>query len=188
MTQQPEEVQLVPPVGENDHIRGSADAPITLVEYGDYDCPYAVKAYSVVNDLRERLGDQMRFVYRAYPLTEMHDHAQAAAEAAEAAAAQGKFWEMHDKLFEANRKLEAEDLRRYAEEAGLDLPRFERETAEHAYAGRVREGMESALASEVQETPTFFINGVRHDGSDDLETLLAAMKDKPGEVSVQSSQ
>ncbi len=84
MTQQPEEVQLVPPVGENDHIRGSADAPITLVEYGDYDCPYAVKAYSVVNGLRERLGDRMRFVYRAFPLTEIHAHAQAAA-------TQGKF-------------------------------------------------------------------------------------------------
>ena len=87
MSQQYEEVQLVPSVGENDRIRGPADAPITLVEYGDYDCPYAVKAYSVVNGLRERLGDRMRFVYRAFPLTEMHANAQAAAEAA----TQGKF-------------------------------------------------------------------------------------------------
>ncbi len=188
MSQQYEEIQLVPSVGENDRIRGSADAPITLVEYGDYDCPYAVKAYSVVNGLRERLGDRMRFVYRAFPLTEIHAHAQTAAEAAEAAATQGKFWEMHDRLFEAHRKLEGEDLRRYAGEAELDLPRFERETAEHAYAGRVREDIESALASEVQETPTFFINGVRHDGSDDLETLLAAMEGKSGETPVQGSR
>ena len=188
MTQQPKEVRLIPPVGENDRVRGPADAPIVLVEYGDYDCPYAVRAYSVVNTLRERLGDRMRFVYRAYPLTKLHDHAQATAEAAEAAAAQGKFWEMHDKLFEADRKLEREDLRRYAEEAGLDLPRFEKETAEHAYAGRVSESMESALASEVQETPTFFINGVRHDGSDDVETLLAAMKGEYGEASGRGSR
>jgi NhaA family Na+:H+ antiporter len=188
MTQQPEEVHLVPPVGEHDHVRGPADAPITLVEYGDYDCPYAVRAYSVVNGLRERLGDRLRFVYRSFPLTEMHANAQAAAQAAEAAAAQGKFWEMHDKLFEANRKLEGEDLRRYAQEAGLDLPRFERETAEHAHAGRVREDVESALASEVQETPTFVIDGVRYYGSEDLETLLAAMEGKSGEAPVQGSR
>ena len=168
--------RLIPPVGEHDRVRGPADAPMTLVEYGDYDCPYTVRANAVVNGLRKRLGDRMNFVFRAFPLTQIHEHAQAAAEAAEVAAAQGKFWEMHDRLFEAHRKLEAEDLERYAEEVGLDAMRFDRQMLAHAHAARVREQLESGLASGVQGTPTFFIGGVRHDGSYDLATLQAAME------------
>lgn len=117
----------------------------------------------------------MRFVFRAFPLTEIH--AQAAAEAAEAAATQGLFWEMHDTLFEAHRKLEDEDLGRYAEEVGLDLAKFDRDMEEHAHAERVRRDLVSGLESGVPGTPTFFINGVRHDGPYELETLLAAMED-----------
>lgn len=181
MEQQPGVPKLVPPVGDHDRIRGSVDAPITLVEYGDYDCPYTVRAYSIVNGLRKRLGDRMRFVFRAFPLTEIHTHAQAAAEAAEAAAAQGRFWEMHDQLFEAHRKLESEDLTRYAAEIDLDPTRFEQDTAEHAHAARVREDLESGLASGVQGTPTFFIDGVKHEGSYDLRTLLEVMEGEPGE-------
>ena len=130
---------------------------MTLVEYGDYDCPYTVRAHAVVNGLRKRLGDRMNFIFRAFPLTEIHEHAQAAAEAAEAAYAQGLFWEMHDRLFEAHRKLEAEDLERYVEEVGLDAMRFDRQMLAHAHAARVREQLESGLASGVQGTPTFFI-------------------------------
>jgi NhaA family Na+:H+ antiporter len=126
------------------------------------------------------MGDRLRFVFRAFPLTPIHDHAQAAAEAA---AAQGRFWEMHDRLFEAHRRL-GEDLLRYAEEIGLDVRRFGREMAEHAHAGRVRRDLESGLRSGVPGTPTFFINrvrnGVRHDGSHDFETLLAALEGAGG--------
>lgn len=181
MEQQTGVPQLIPPVGDHDRIRGPVDAPITLVEYGDYDCPYTVRAYSIVNGLRKRLGNRMRFVFRAFPLTEIHTHAQAAAEAAESAAAQGRFWEMHDRLFEAHRKLESEDLVRYAVEIGLDPTRFEKEMAEHAHASRVREDLESGLASGARGTPTFFIDGVKHEGSYDLQTLLAVTESWPGE-------
>lgn len=150
-------MDLTPPVGERARARGPAEAPVTLVEFGDYDCPYTVRAYSVVRGLRRRLGDRMRFVFRAFPLTQLHEHAQSAAEAAEAAAAQGKFWEMHDRLFEAHRQLEDEDLRRYVAEVGLGAQRFDRETAGHAHAGRVREELESGLTSGVPGTPAFFI-------------------------------
>jgi protein-disulfide isomerase len=174
-------VELVPPVGERDRVRGVADAPLTLVEYGDYDCPYTVRAHAVVRGLRRRLGDRLRFVFRAFPLTRIHAHAQAAAEAAEAAAAQGHFWEMHDRLFEAHRRLEDADLRGYAEEIGLDVGRFRKETEEHAHAGRVREDLRSGLRSGVRGTPTFYINGIRHDGPNDFESLLAALE-AAGEV------
>ena len=123
------------------------------------------------------MGDRLRFVFRVFPLTRIHDHAQAAAEAA---AAQGRFWEMHDRLFEAHRRLGEEDLLRYAEEIRLDVRRFGREMAEHAHAGRVRRDLESGLLSGVPGTPTFFINGVRHDGSHDFETLLAALEGAGG--------
>ncbi len=153
---------------------------MTLVEFGDYDCPYTVRAYSVVRGLRKRMGDRLRFVFRAFPLTRIHEHAQAAAEAAEAAAAQGRFWEMHDRLFEAHRRLGEEDLLRYAEEIGLDVGRFEREMGGHVYSGRVRRDLESGLRSGVPGTPTFFINGIRHDGSYNFETLLAALEGAQG--------
>jgi len=169
--------RLDPPVGEGDRIRGPADAPLTLVEYGDYDCPYTVRAHAVVRGLQRRLGDRLRFVFRVFPLTEIHENAQAAAEAAEAADFQGKFWPMHDRLMEAHRKLDAQDLERYAEEVGLDAMRFDRQMLAHAHAAKVRSQIESGLRSGVKGTPTFFINGVRHDGPHDLETLLAALED-----------
>jgi protein-disulfide isomerase len=168
--------RLVPPVGDSDRARGSRDAPVTLVEFGDYDCPYTVRAYFVVRGLRRRLDDRLCFVFRAFPLTRIHTHAQAAAEAAEAAAAQGRFWEMHDRLFEAHRRLESADLERYAAEIGLDVGRVGREMEEHTHAGRVREDLKSGLRSGVQGTPTFYIEGVRHDGSNGFETLLAALE------------
>jgi len=170
--------ELAVPVGEDDKVRGPLDAPLTLVEYGDYDCPYTVGAHATVRELQRRLGDRLRFVFRAFPLVEVHEHAQAAAEAAEAAHFQGKFWPMHDRLMEANRRLDDEDLERYAEEVGLDPMRFDRQMLAHAHAARVRQQLESGLVSGVQGTPTFFVNGVRHDGPHDLESLLAALEGK----------
>ncbi len=115
--------KMKPPVGANDHVQGTANAPVTLVEYGDYECPYCGEAYPIVKALQERLGKQMRFVFRNFPLSEMHPHAEHAAEAAEAAGGQGKFWEMHDLLYENQDALEDEDLARYAKALKLDMPR-----------------------------------------------------------------
>ncbi len=168
---------LKPPVGANDHVQGPAKAPVTMVEYGDYQCPYCGEAYPVVKALQRRLGDKMRFVFRNFPLAESHPHAEHAAEAAEAAGAQGKFWEMHDLLYENQDALEDEDLVRYAKALHLDVPRFIKEMEAHAYAERVRADFSSGVRSGVNGTPTFFINGVRHDGAFDLGSLMAAIKD-----------
>jgi protein-disulfide isomerase len=164
-----EYIRLASPVGDGDRIRGPAEAPLTLVEYGDYDCPYTVRAYYVVRGLQKRLGDSMRFVFRVFPLTEIHENAQIAAEAAEAAAAQGGFWEMHDRLFEAHRRIGEEDLSRYAQQLGLNPARFERDLAKHSHASEVRGQIQSGLRSDVRGTPTFFVNGIRHEGSHDLK-------------------
>jgi protein-disulfide isomerase len=169
--------KLKPPVGPNDHVQGPAKAPVTLVEYGDYECPYCGEAYSVVKAVQERLGDQMRLVFRNFPLAQAHPHAEHAAEAAEAAGAQGKFWEMHDLLYENQDALEPEDLVQYARALKLDLKRFVLEMREHVYVERVREDFRSGVRSGVNGTPTFFINGVRHNGPFDLGSLLAAIEE-----------
>ena len=166
---------LTQPVSERDHVQGPPTAPVTLVEYGDYECPYCGAAYPIVEEVKRRLGDRLRFVFRNFPLGNMHPHAEHAAEAAEAAAAQGKFWEMHDELYEHQRALDDEHLERYAGAVGLDVERFDREMEDQMYAGRVREDFMSGVRSGVNGTPTFFINGRRHDASYDLETLLAAI-------------
>ena len=169
--------KLKPPVGANDHVQGASKAPVTLVEYGDFECPFCGEAYPVVKALQERLGDQMRLVFRNFPLSEMHPHAEHAAEAAEAAGAQGKYWEMHDLLYENQDALDDENLAQYATVLGLDVPRFIREMSEHSHTARVREDFRSGVRSGVNGTPTFFINGVRHDGPFDLRSLLAAIKE-----------
>jgi len=168
---------LKPPVGPKDHMQGPPDAPVTLVEYGDYECPYCGEAYPVVKALQERLGDQICFVFRNFPLAQAHPHAEEAAEAAEAAASQGKFWEMHDLLYENQDALEPEDLVKYARALRLELPRFVLEMREHVYKERVREDFRSGVRSGVNGTPTFFINGVRHNGPFDLRSLLAATEE-----------
>ena len=168
--------RLALPVMERDHSQGPATAPVTLVEYGDYECPACGQAYGIVREVQRRLGDQLRFVFRNFPLTHVHPHAQDAAEAAEAAAAQGRFWEMHDTLFEHQRALEVRHLLDYAAALGLDVGQFERALSDQTYAGRVREDFLSGVRSDVNGTPTFFINSLRHDGSYDLETLLAALE------------
>ena len=170
--------KLKPPVGPHDHVQGPAEAPVTLVEYGDYECPYCGEAYPVVKALQKRLGDQMRFVFRNFPLAQAHPHAEHAAEAAEAAGAQGKFWEMHDLLYENQDALEDEDLVRYARALHLDVPRFVKEMEAHAHVERVRADFSSGVRSGGNGTPSFFINGARHDGPFDLASLLAAIEEK----------
>jgi protein-disulfide isomerase len=167
----------VPVSEERDHIRGPKTAPVTLVEYGDYECPFCGQAYYVLKDLTQRAGNLMRFVFRNFPLTTLHPHAERAAEAAEAAAAQGKFWEMHDLLFENQQSLEDEDLMKYAALAGLDTSKFLGDMREGRYQNHIREDFLSGARSGVNGTPTFFINGVRYDGSWDLAPLLAAIED-----------
>jgi len=176
VSQEPRGPHLTLPVGERDHVQGPTTAAVTLVEYGDYECPYCGAAYPIVKEIQRRLGDAVRFVFRNFPLAEMHPHAQHAAEAAEAAGAQEQFWPMHDTLYEHQRALDDAHLRRQAAALGLDEGRFDSDLAQHSYAGRVREDVLSGARSGVNGTPTFFINGRRHDASYDLETLLAALE------------
>ena len=168
---------LTLPVGERDHCDGPANAPVTLVEYGDYECPHCGRAYPIIKEIQRRLGSKLRFVFRNFPLGESHPHAQHAAEAAEAAAAQGKFWEMHDMLYEHQQALDDRHLLGYAKSLGLDASRVHDELVSHAHARRVREDFSSGVRSGVNGTPTFFINGIRHDDSWDAETLVSALED-----------
>jgi protein-disulfide isomerase len=170
------EALLTVPVSDRDHIEGPADAAVTLVEYGDYECPYCGAAYPIIKEIQARMGERLRFVFRNFPITTSHPHAEQAAEAAEAAAAQDRFWPMHDLLYENQKRLREQDLRGYGEQLGLDLERFSRELAEHVHAERVREDFMSGVRSGVNGTPTFYIDGVRHDDSYDVETLLAALE------------
>jgi len=174
--------RLVVPVSEErDYIRGPREAPVTLVEYGDYECPFCGQAYYVLKDLELRAGKLMRFVFRNFPLTTIHPHAARAAEAAEAAGAQGKFWEMHDCLFENQHSLEDEDLLECGVLVGLDTPLIVRDIREGRYLDRIREDFLSGARSGVNGTPTLFINGVRHDGPRDLVSLMTAIEEAAGE-------
>lgn len=168
--------RLTLPVGERDHVQGPTLAQITVVEYGDYECPYCGRAHPIVKELQRRMGDRLRFVFRNFPLTRIHPHAERAAEAAEAAAVQGKFWEMHDFLLEHQRRLTDVALLEYATALGLDTDRFGRELADGVHRARVREDFMSGVRSGVNGTPTFFIDGRRHDAPYDLETLLSAVE------------
>ena len=166
------DAQLRPPVGADDHVQGAAAAPVTLVEYGDFECPHCAVAHPVVQELQRRLGDQLRFVYRHFPLTEIHPHALHAAEAAESVAAQqGEpgFWTMHDTIFEhqqdSRTALSDRHLARYALEAGADAAAVERDLERDAYADRVQHDFMSGVRSGVNGTPTFFINGARFEGN-----------------------
>jgi protein-disulfide isomerase len=151
-------------VSAADHSAGPEDAPVTLVEYGDYECPYCGMAYPIVKAAQRRLGSRLRFVFRNFPLAEIHQHARHAAEASEAAAAQGSFWEMHDALFEHQHALEDADLVRYAASLGLDTLTIAQSLKAGTYEERVREDFLSGVRSGVNGTPTFFVNGDRYDG------------------------
>ncbi|HEY6638392.1 MAG TPA: Na+/H+ antiporter NhaA [Solirubrobacterales bacterium] len=161
---------------ERDHIRGSEQAPVTLVEYGDYQCPYCGRAEVVVRELLDSFGDDLRYVWRHLPLNDVHPNAQMAAEATEAAAAQGAFWEMNDRLLQHQDQLTPPDLRRHAEELGLDVDRFWDAVRRREYADRVADDVSSADESGVAGTPGFFINGRRHQGAYDIDTLTAAVR------------
>jgi protein-disulfide isomerase len=164
------------PDPERDHIRGSADGSIKLLEYGDYECPFCADAQPIVKEIRRQFGDDLLFAFRHFPLTNIHPHAEHAAEAAEAAGVQGKFWGMHDLLFENQGALEDENLAEYAAELGLDKTRLIREVVWKIHAQRIREDFKSGVRGDVNGTPTFFINGERYDGELNLEHLLNALK------------
>jgi protein-disulfide isomerase len=168
--------KLVLPVGPRDHVQGSDNAPVTLVEYGDFECPHCGTAFVIVDKILEIMGDQLRFVFRHFPLTQIHPHAEPAAEASEAAGAQGRFWEMHHVLFKNQHLLEPSHLVDFAEALGLDMERFGLEFEQHKYHDRVREDFMSGVRSGVNGTPTFFINGYRYEESWDLPPLLAALE------------
>jgi formate-nitrite transporter family protein len=179
--------RLAVPVGDRDHALGPSDAEVTLVEYGDFECPFCGMAYPDIKDIRGRLGNRLRFVYRHFPRPE-HPHARHAAEAAECAAAQSEdqFWAMHDLLFEHQQALEDEHLAQYASNIGLDVARFSHDLNHHAYLQRVQQDLQGAVRSDVHGTPTFFINGERYQGrarADDLyRDILKRMGDdhEPG--------
>jgi protein-disulfide isomerase len=168
--------QTLEPLDEAvDHVRGPRGGGLILV-YGDYECPYTRRAYREIERVEARLPDGVRFAFRHFPLTEIHPHALAASRAAEAAAGQGRFWEMHDMLFHRQKALEDDDLRRYAEELELDLARFDRDRGGEAALERVERDFRSGLESgQVLGTPTLFIDGVVHEGAFDADTLLAAL-------------
>jgi protein-disulfide isomerase len=168
--------RLTTPVSEVDHRSGPDDAPVTLVEYGDFECPSCGAAYPIVESVRKNMGARLRFVFRHFPLTQMHPHALHAAEAAEAAGAQGKFWQMHGMLFEHQDALEDADLVGYAKALHLDGKRFTSELASEMHVERIRKDMQSGIRSGVNGTPTFFINGVRYNGSWDQADLLEALE------------
>ncbi len=161
---------------EVDHIRGRRDAPVTLLEYGDYECPYCAHAHPIITKLLEHFPDELRYVFRHLPLTDVHPSAQLAAESAEAAGSQRDFWEMHDWLFEHQDELAPPELYRHAADAGLDISRFADDLRRRRFAGRVARDVQSADASGVSGTPTFFINGRRHQGVYDIDTLTRAVK------------
>jgi Na+/H+ antiporter NhaA len=169
-------IDLAAPVEpDRDHVRGPEKAPVTVVEYGDFECPYCGRAESVVRELLADYGD-VRYVWRHLPLNDIHPQAQLAAEAAEAAAAQGRFWEMHDLLLDRQDALRPRDLVRYAGDIGLDVERFRADLRRHTGAGRIAEDVDSADLSGVSGTPTFFVNGRRHVGAYDIATLSAAVR------------
>jgi protein-disulfide isomerase len=165
---------LKPPLSARDHLRGNVQAPVQLVEFGDFECPYCGRAFSVVQALERALGDGLLVAFRHFPLT-VHPHALLAAEAAEAAGAQGRFWEMHDLLFQHQESLELPDLVDYAQSLALDAARFADDLRRHRHGGRIKADLRSGALSGVNGTPTFYINGVRHDAGYDFDSLYAAL-------------
>lgn len=170
--------KLILPVSERDHISGPANAPVTLVEYGDYECPYCGLANPIVDEIRRELGDGLKFVFRNFPLSEVHPHAEHAAEIAEAAGAHGKFWEMHDILYAHQRALDDRHLAEYIARLGVPTSEVKQALTRHVYSDRIHEDFMSGVRSGVNGTPTFFINGLRHDGSYERNELLAAIAER----------
>jgi len=152
-------------VNANDHVLGNTNAPIELIEYADYQCPYCQQAYYILKDIQNELGNDLKFVFRNFPLPNLHPHAIHAAVAAETASAQNRFWEMHDTLFENQKNLDDHHLLQYAEEIGLDINRFEKDFGKDPYFQKVNHDYETGVQNNVQGTPTFFINGDIYEGN-----------------------
>jgi protein-disulfide isomerase len=167
--------RLTPPVTARDHAQGPPEAPVTLVEYGDFECPHCGRAYPMVKAVQRSLGHNLRFVFRNFPLAKSHEHAEHAAEMAEAAGQHGKFWEMHDLLFEHQEALEDDNLVAYAASLGIDAAGAAAALVEGTFSARVREDFASGAKSGVNGTPTFFINGARYDGLMHPTALLEAL-------------
>jgi protein-disulfide isomerase len=164
------------PVNERDHVRGNPDAPLTLLEYGDYECSSCGRAYPIVHQLREHFGERMRFVFRHFPQSNVHPRASVAAQAAEAAGVQGKYWEMHDMLFEHQQDLADADLNQYALRLGLEIYKFQAEVGSEHFSRRVEADYESGVASGVKGTPTFFIENRRYTGEREFEAIRRALE------------
>jgi protein-disulfide isomerase len=166
----------VPPLDGDDHVAGPPDAPLELIMYGDFQCPYCSASQSIVRRVRKRLDGRLRFAFRHLPLHEVHPEAQGAAEASEAAAAQGSFWEMHDALYANSGKLTPADLAEVAQRLGLDVERFRAELIDGTYAARVQRDAEGARAAGIAATPAFIVNGTPHVGSFDAGSLVEALE------------
>ena len=169
---------LRPPVTPEDHVQGSENAQVTLVEYRDYECPHCGRAYSIIKRVQKHFGKRLRLVFRNFPLSELHPHAESAAETAEFAGARGKFWEMHDLLFENQERLSGALFLELAEQLSLPIEALRQALEEGTYRTRVRADFSSGVRSGVNGTPTFFINGRRHDGPFDYETLVPAIQEQ----------
>ena len=169
---------LTIPVGEDDHAQGPAAALVTLVEYGDYQCPYCGAAHPVVKAVQAAIGDELRFVFRNFPLAQIHEHAMLAAQAAESAGGQGEsaFWAMHDRLFENQDRLDLKSLISYAPDLGLNVGQFQRDIEAETFRSRIEHDFRGGVRSGVNGTPTFFINGLRYDGGVDADSLTAAIR------------
>jgi protein-disulfide isomerase len=180
-TESYEPPKLVIPVDPSrDHVQGDPKAILTLVEYGDYQCPFCGAAYPEVKKVQKELGPKLRFVFRNFPLTNVHGFAMVAAETAEAAGAQGKFWEMHDFLYEHQRTLgDHSVVLGYAKKIGLDTQKFERDISQHVYEKRVKDDFMGGIRSGVNGTPTFYVNGVRHDGPAEADAIIISFTAKP---------
>ncbi len=172
---------LTQPVSARDHAQGAVDAPLTLVEYGDYQCPYCGAAYPVVKELQKKLGKKLRFVFRNFPLTQLHPYALVAAEAAEAAALQGKFWEMHDLIYEQQPSLEPEIIPVWVKKVGLDLKKFANDLKQGGISKRIKEDRQSGIRSGVNGTPSFYINAIRYDGPPDFDSVLEVLESELAE-------
>lgn len=168
--------RLTVPIGGRDHVRGPASAPFALLEYGDYECPFCRAAQPTVEMLIDTLGEKLCFAYRHFPLTQIHPHAQTAAEGAESAAQQGRFWEMHAMLYGHQASIDPPHLLAYGQTLGLDIRRMALELEGHVHLPRVREDFLSGVRSGANGTPTFFVNGVRHNGPPDITSLLASLE------------
>ena len=178
--------KLFVPVSINDHVQGNSNSSLELVEYGDYECPYCGKAHPIVKSIQQKLGPDLKFVFRNFPLSKIHPHAFSAAVATEAAAKQDKFWEMHDIIYENQRTLSIENIIQFARTIGLDLDRFQNDMQQKELADKVSKDFESGMRSGVNGTPTFFINGKRYDGDWTGDQLFQYLEDLLKRASISS--